>query len=462
MSSIEGRIYRVGIVFLGLFLLLTLMATYWQVVRADDLSGNAMATGARQREEEARVERGRVLDRNGEVLVENEVLPDGTRHRVYREPSLAQVVGYHSQKYGDTGMEAVAGAVLVGRTGAAVLRGMALDLLHLPRQGGDVRLTIDLNAQRAAAKAMGAFDGAMVAIDPRTGDILAMISKPYFDAPHFDEQYDQIPNHPSHPLLNRATQALYVPGSTFKMVTLAAALEAGIVNAKTPATCPEQIDVSGFKVTSHNEIPGRPTKTIEDALANSCNTVFADLGLKIGADRLTKMAEAFGITSSPPFQLDVNAGQVGAPDFLAGPQGLAVTGFGPGQLLMTPMHLALIVAAVANGGQVPKPRLVDDGPPGVWRRAMSTQAAQAETAIMEYAGANGHGAPQLAIAGVRVAGKTGSAELEPGSSPHSVFIAFAPVDNPKVAVAVLEERAGSGSLFAAPVVRAVMQAIIQR
>ncbi len=93
---------------------------------------------------------------------------------------------------------------------------------------------------------------------------------------------------------------------------------------------------------------------------------------------------------------------------------------------------------------------------------MSTQAAQAETAIMEYAGANGHGAPQLAIAGVRVAGKTGSAELEPGSSPHSVFIAFAPVDNPKVAVAVLEERAGSGSLFAAPVVRAVMQAIIQR
>lgn len=462
MNTIEGRIYRTGIVLLGALMLLVGMAVYWQVVRAEELAGDARVNAGRLYEEEGRVQRGQILDRNGEVLAETELLPDGNGARRYHEASTAHVIGYHSRKYGDSGMEAVADGMLSGRAGATVLGGMALDLLHLPRKGGDVRLTIDRKAQQAAAAGMGQFDGAVVAVDPRTGDILALYSSPVFNPNRIDEEWDAIRAHTSHPLINRATQALYVPGSTFKTVTLAAALEHNVVKADTKVTCPERIEVVRFPIVSRNELPGRKTQNIADAYAYSCNTVFADLGLKIGRERLAVMAEGFGITMAVPFPLETAEGRFGSQDFLAGPQGLAVTAFGQGELQVTPLHLALMAAAAGNGGLIPKPRLVDDGLQAAWRRAMSPQTARALLAMMEHAGRAGHGAPNIAIPGVRIGTKTGSAELEAGQPPHAVFIAIAPVEDPRVAVAVLKEHAGSGSLFAAPVAREVIRAVLRR
>jgi peptidoglycan glycosyltransferase len=309
---------------------------------------------------------------------------------------------------------------------------------------------------------MGGSPGALVALDPRNGDILAMVSNPGFD-PNvpIDDQFEALTSREDSPLLNRATQGLYTPGSTFKTVTLAAALQAGLVDAKTPATCPATIDVLGFPVTSHNEPPGKHTTNTADAYAYSCNTYFAQLGIQVGAERLTDMARGFGILDEAPFELPTVAGRLfTTPGYMSSDQGLAVTAFGQGELQVSPLQLALVAAAVANDGMVPKPRLLMSTQPEDWRRAMSPEAAHELAGIMEYGVQQGWAAT-AAVPGVNVGGKTGSAEVAPGESSHAVFIAFAPVEDPKIAIAVLKERAGAGSVEAGPVVKAVLEAALK-
>ena len=246
------RAQRVGLALLAGFGVIALGLGYWQVARVD-LARDPRVAGERLNLEAARVERGRLLDRNGVVLAETVIAPGGPMRR-YTDPSAVHVLGFNSPRFGAMGAEAVAGDLLAGRDPTSFADSFR-DLLHEPRSGLDVRVTIDEHLQQVAAKAMGTSSGAVVALDPRTGEILALISNPTFNPNFGEEEWDRLRADARSPLLNRATQGLYTPGSTFKTVTLAAAVEAGLVKPEDPATCPAQVLIEGTKVTSNNEPP---------------------------------------------------------------------------------------------------------------------------------------------------------------------------------------------------------------
>ena len=449
------RMQHVGLALLAGFVTIAAGLGYWQVARPD-LAGDPRVSGERLNLEAARVERGRLLDRNGVVLADTVLAPAGVERR-YTDPSTVHVLGFNSPRFGAAGLEASAGDALMGRTApspADVVR----DLLHAPRAGSDVTLTLDDRLQRAAAAAMGGATGAAVAIDPRSGDILALVSNPTFNPDFGEEEWDALRTDPRSPLLDRVTQGLYTPGSTFKTVTLAAAVEAGLVHPDDPASCPEEVIINGSRVTSRNEPAGRRTRTVEDAYAYSCNTYFAQLGVRVGEERLRAMAEALGLTEAPPFDLPVGAGRLSTDaSFLDSDAGLAATAYGQGQLQVTPLALALATAAIAHGGVVPRPRLLLADAPGDWRTAMSADTARQLTRMMVRGVTDGWAAT-AAIPGASVAAKTGSAEVAPGESSDALFIAFAPAEAPTIAVVVVKERGGAGSTQAGPVARAIIEA----
>ena len=449
------RVQHLSYLLLAGFTAVALGLGYWQVARPD-LSNDPRVGGERLNLEGARVERGRLLDRNGTVLAETVLSPTGPIRR-YGSASAVHALGFNSPRFGTAGAEAAAADTLMGRVDpnpADTLR----DMLHQPRSGSDVRLTLDDRLQRAAAAAMGESIGAAVAIDPRNGDILAMVSNPTFNPNFGEEQWNALRVDARSPLLNRVTQGLYTPGSTFKTVTLVAAVEAGLVKPEDAATCPEQVIIDGSRVTSRNEPPGKQTKTAADAYAYSCNTYFAQLGVKVGADRLRQMSQALGLTEAPPFELPTVAGRLSTdPNFLGSNAGLAASAYGQGQLQMSPLELVLATAAIANGGVVPRPRLFLDDEARPWRTAMSPETARIVTQMMVRGTTDGWAAT-AAIPGVSVAAKTGSAEVAPGESSDALFIAFAPAANPTIAVVVVKERGGAGSTQAGPVARAIIDA----
>lgn len=459
LSGVGRRTTELGVVVLAAFTGIALALGYWQVARAD-LVIHPSVGGERLRIEETRVIRGQILDRNGVPMAETELGPDGVPRRVYADAGAVHVLGFNSANVGSVGVELIAADRLMGRQSPTPADTWN-DVLRRPRVGSDVRLTIDLELQRVAEAAMGDATGAVIAIDPRTGEILAMVSTPTFNPDFSEEEWERLRLDPESPLLNRATQGLYTPGSTFKTLTLAAALEHGLVTLETPVECADEVFIDGVRIVNRNEPPGRQTQNVADAYAYSCNTFFAELGVELGEERLRAAVEAFGLTEEVPFDLPTEVGQLSnTPEFLESRAGLAASGFGQGELQFTPLHLALMTAAIANDGIVPVPRLFADDGPDEWRRAISPETARAMQQAMEHGVEVGWASP-VALAGVRVGGKTGSAEVIEGESPHALFIAFAPVDDPQIAVMVVKERAGSGSREAGPVARAVIEAWLQ-
>jgi len=460
IPRIEVRARDLGLAALVGFAGLSAALGYWSVARADLLTHPAVA-GERLRSEEARVHRGRILDREGRVLAETEIGPDGEPRRVYTAAGSVHVLGFTSPRVGAAGVESVASDRLMGQR-ASTPHDTWLDLLNEPRAGDDVTITLDADLQAVAASALEGATGAVVALDPRTGEVLAMASSPTFNPNFSTEEWDHLRTDEGSPLLNRATQGLYPPGSTFKTVTLAAAFEAGLVQPDTPATCPAEVFIDGVRIVSRNEPPGRSTQTVADAYAYSCNTFFAELGIQVGAERLRAMAEALGLTDTPPLPLPTVRGRLETTEgFLETGAGLAASAFGQGELQVSPLHLALVTAAIANDGVVPRPRLFSDQEPGEWRRAMSAETAWKMAQVMEL-GVEVGWASTTAIPGVRVGAKTGSAEVTAEDSPHALFIAYAPVEAPEIAVVVIKERAGSGSQQAGPVARQVIEAWLSR
>ncbi|MGE3855554.1 MAG: FtsW/RodA/SpoVE family cell cycle protein [Dehalococcoidia bacterium] len=440
------------------FVTVALGLGYWQVVRTD-LANDPRVGGERLNLEAARVERGRLLDRNGTVLADTVLGPAGPERR-YTSPSAVHALGFNSPRFGTAGAEEAVADRLMGRTDPTPSDTLR-DLLHEPRAGSDVRLTLDDRLQRAAAQAMGGATGAVVALDPRTGDVLAMVSSPGFNPNFGEEEWNRLRTDERSPLLNRVTQGLYTPGSTFKTITLVAAVEAGLVKPQDAASCPEQVIIDGTRVTSRNEPPGKQTKTVADAFAYSCNTFFAQLGVQVGEARLRATAQALGLLEAPPFTLPTTKGQLATDaSFLAAKGGLAATAYGQGQLQMSPLALALATAGIANGGVVPKPRLLMDEPVEAWHTAMSPETARLVTEMMVH-GTEVGWAATAAVPGVSVAGKTGSAEVAPGESSDALFIAFAPAEAPTIAVVVVKERGGAGSTQAGPVARAIIDAWVK-
>jgi peptidoglycan glycosyltransferase len=352
-------------------------------------------------------------------------------------------------------------------------------------KGNDVRLTLNARAQRVAQRELGRHCGAVVALEPETGRVLVMASAPTYDPNLIERHFAQAskaPNaecQPGNPLLNRATQGLYAPGSTFKVVTASAALESGRWTPSSTFVDPGYCEEYGKRVQNYDTNRPFGRVTFFQGLQYSINSVFCNVGKALGADKLMEEATKFGFYARPPLETPINErtasglyknGKLFVPETAqaADPGRLA---FGQERLLVTPLQMAMVAATVANGGMLMRPAVVERivSPkgktvaklkPDSLGRAISAKTARELAAMMRAVVSGGTGT-NAAIPGVSVAGKTGTAETGRAGVNTVAFIGFAPVEKPRVAVAVfVEAQHSTGGETAAPIAKQVMQAIL--
>jgi peptidoglycan glycosyltransferase len=414
--------------------------------------------------------RGRILASDGTVLAQT---VDGKRSYPY-SASLAQTVGYVSQRYGTSGLEdaydrALTPSDTTGDIGAQA--GQIVEALtgkSSVSRGADIVTTISPAIQNALFAQLSRYArGAGVVLDPRTGAVLALASVPGFDPNALTAEFPSLVHDQSSPLLNRAVDGLYPPGSTFKIFTAAAALDSQTVTMQSTFYDPGYFTIGNF--TLHDdEYEATGTQDLTGAFALSSNVDFGQIALKMGADTFYKYIDRWGIGGSLDFQLPASRDRVPAQSSIV-PGELAQMGFGQGALLMTPLQMALIAATIADGGTEPRPYIVRQV---VWPggAASSYGAGELATPIAADTADNvkkmmiavvqrGTGTPAQ-LPGVTVAGKTGTA-TNPSGAPHSWFVCFAPAENPRVVVAVIVENGGYGAAVAAPIARNVLRVALQ-
>ena len=459
-------------VFIACLLAVAVNLTWIQIFGAERISENAY--NKRRLVEEYSIFRGDISTADGEVIAKN--VDTGEQYRFQREYPFGKlfsvVTGYDSWRYGRSGLEKKFNRDLLGRSSSQSFKSLANKLVGSRKKGDSLFLTVDSRLQRAATEALGEQRGSVVAMDPKTGAVLALVSYPTFDpnvtvpleGRNTEEEWTALNADPDSPLINRATTGLYPPGSSFKVVTSAAALSLGVVHLASPFDCKGRLVVQGFTIYDFNR-RGHGLLDFERALIVSCNVTFSQVGLRLGAEALVRYAELFGFNTVIPFELPVAKSHIqsaGSMDKVA----LASSAIGQAQDLATPLQMALVASGVANGGALMQPYLVDEVRdyngkiikqfnPKLWGRVTSRQTAHTLTDIMVKVVEEGTGT-RARINGVDVAGKTGTAEIE-GKEPDAWFIGFAPAYDPKVAVAVLVEQGGEGGVTAAPIARRVIE-----
>ena len=426
----------------------------------DALAAHPLNTRSALMEQDIR--RGRILDREGRVLAESSA--DHVRSYPYGR-ILAPVTGYQTERYGSVGVEQAAGQALSGVTADAAHAGPLRTLLRADA-GYDVRLTVDAELSEAAWNALGTRRGAVIVMDAATGAVRAMVSSPSFDPAAVEKHWDELTAREDSPLLNRAAQGLYPPGSTFKTLIADAALEAGVTNPDEVFTCTGELAIGSDYVLheSHGEVHGK--LHLADALRESCNVTFATLALRLGASGLSSAFERFGIgTELADPELPMAAAHVPEMKWL-GDGEIAQTGIGQGALLVTPLQMALVADAFANGGKMMQPYLIAqvltaqgtplyEASPTVWRTATTAQRAAVIDGYMADVVAAGTGTA-ADVAGVRVTGKTGTAENASGTD-HAWFIGSAERGGHKIVMAVIVEEGGFGGRAAAGIARRIIQ-----
>jgi len=483
---------RVSVTVLLLIVVLLVNATITQVFRADGL--RADPRNQRVLLDEYSRQRGQITA--GGQLLAYSVSTNGHYRflRVYPNPFVyAPVTGFYSLRYSSTGLERADDGILNGSDQRLFGRRLADFFTGRDPRGGNVDTTLVPRVQQAAWDAMqqgcsgGPCKGSVVALEPSTGRILAMVSSPSYDpnqlASHESEQqgaaWTRLRDDPNSPLTNRAISETFPPGSTFKVVTAAAALQAGVPDSVQLTAAPQiQLPNSTATLENYGGTPcgDGPTAPLRDAFAKSCNTAFVELGTKIGGDALRTTASAFGLDTPPePIPLEVAQSTIGP---MIDAAAVGMSSMGQKDVAVTPLQNAMIAAAIANNGVVMQPYLVDSlkGPdlanvsttgPRQLQRAVSPLVAAKLTDLM--VGAEQNTQQKGAIPGVQIASKTGTAEhgTDPRNTPpHAWYIAFAPAQSPKVAVAVLVENGGdrlsaTGGALAAPIGRATIAAALQ-
>lgn len=410
--------------------------------------------------------RGRILASDGTVLAQSA----GEKRAYPLGPSLAQTVGYVSQRYGTSGLEDAYDRALTppdttGDFGAQI--GQIIEALSgksSVSRGADVVTTIDPAIQNELYGELNGYSrGAGVVLDPRTGAVLALASVPSFNPNDLVAEFPSLAHNQSSPLLNRAIDGLYPPGSTFKIFTAASALDSGTVTMQSTFYDPGYYTVGNF--TLHDdEGEATGTQDLTGAFALSSNVDFGQIALKMGTDTFYRYLDRWGIGASLDFQLPASRDHV-PPQASILPGELAQMGFGQGALLMSPLQMALLAATIADGGSEPRPYIVRQvtwpGAPGSsYGPAELSTPVSADTAasvkkMMIAVVEHGTGT-SAQLAGVTVAGKTGTA-TNPFGAAHSWFVCFAPAENPRVVVAVIVENAGYGAAVAAPIARNVLR-----
>ena len=492
-AEVERQIRRLALGFLVLFVALAANINYIQVIAAQDLY-NDNANLKRQLIDEYNVNRGSIVAGDGQTVLAISRRTGGDLKYLRRyptEPGLAygHLTGFASLVYAKTELESTYNDYLAGRADELFPQRLVDEFLGRDQKGASIVLTIDPDLQAVAAQALGDEVGAVAAIDPQTGAVLALVSNPTYDpnplAGHRPDRvrraYESLdPDDPTSPMVSNATDTFFPPGSSFKIVTAAAALEDGMSPQDTIPN-PPALDVPQTDQDIHNfgggQCPGGSQITLALALQISCNVAFGQLGLDLGAQKLVDQSHRFGFSQDIPFDIPfVEAEIPGVDAFQDDLPAVAQSAIGQRDVRTNVLHMALVAGAIGNGGVLMQPRLVEEirDPSGrvfqqlgpeVYGRPMSAENAGILTDMMVAVVAAGTGtAAQLP--GVSVAGKTGTAQTAENEPPHAWFVAFAPAEDPRIAVAVVVLNGGSlgdeatGGALSAPIARQVIEAAL--
>lgn len=458
--EVRQPVYRVALAFVAAFAGLMLYLGFFAVAEAPQLRANPLNPRGMIWEKDVR--RGGILDRNGEILA----TAVGGRRLYPQGEVAAHVTGYLSERHGKAGLEAAANAWLAGLTGREAVRNKLRRLAGIPGEGYDVILTLDLALQAKAMELLDGRRGAIVVMDPRTGNILALASAPSFNPERIEEEWSALNQSREAPLLNRALDGLYPPGSVAKLFTAAAALNIKPEFAGKKYFCPGYLVIEGRRLGC-----SRPHGwvNLKEALQYSCNVAVGSLAQELGGRELSRAAPNFGFNRQIPFDLPTATSSFPRGDLAA--NALAEAAIGQGKVLVTPLHIALLTAAIANGGAMVEPRLiaaVRDSRGRVvplrrehrWLAPMPEPVARFLVEAMVAVVERGTGR-RASLPNVEVAGKTGTAE-NPHGAPHAWFTGFAPASSPQVVVTVVLENAGSGGEAAAPVAQKLLAAALAR
>lgn len=458
----NGKIISVLVCISVMFLSLAGYLTYFTLFKAEEVVQNKYNKRIKEREDN--VLRGTVYDSGGEILAYSSINSGGKQERIYPfKERYAHVVGYNSVTYDKSGLENTFNDKLT-QTNPIEELSNALYSADKKARGADLYLTIDNDLTALAQNLMKGKNGAVVAIVPDTGAVLCLYSNPSFDpnSESLTEKFASLSASEQSPFLGRAAQGLYPPGSTFKVITAAAALEEGVA---TEIEDNGKVVIDGYEVKNYDN-KAHGTIDIKQGFKVSSNVMFATYATRVGEEKLKEVAARFGIGERMDFDINTSKSLFNYDNSMTETD-LAACGIGQGKLLVTPLNMALVASTIANDGVMMKPFLVEKAAygsdrviyqrkPEVWKTSVdkSTAAMIEEYMVECVSSGTGKGA---AINGIAVAGKTGTAENERPGKEHAWFICYAPCENPEIAICVMQEYTGKTGSSCAPIARELIK-----
>ncbi len=461
-TTLNKRLVFVMVFFVALFMTLALYLVYFQLFKRSDIENDSH--NRRLWVNEDNIKRGSIYDRNGNNLAYSEEDSDGSQYRVYNYgKSDSSVTGYSSKTYGKTGIEKSYNKELLALSGENLSNFRKMVVKN--DTGYDVHLSLDQNIQEIVYEYMQDIKGSCVVMNPKTGEVLALVSNPSYDPNSVDEDWDDLIQNTDGPLVNRATSGAYRPGSTFKIVTATGLLNYGLDTSynDTGVETIQGYDIRNFADQTFGMV------NLRSAFVDSINTYFASKTNDLGRDKYMELAEKFMINKDYDFDMDKNKAIIPFDDL--NQVDLAMTGFGYGKTQITPLHMSMITSAIANEGKMMQPRLVtkvvdkdgkiiEEKKEKVLSEVTSVENANIIRDMMVSVVNEGTGTSAY-LDSVQIAGKTGTADKE-NNLLDAWFVGFAPAYDPDIAIAlVVEDSDDTGGVVAAPIARDIISAIYQ-
>ncbi len=463
----DNRIRHLLFFFGAIFILLIGNLTYLQVFSAEKLVNNQYNT--RSLNEELTTKRGSMITADGIEIAQSERGSSGRKYQRFYAAgeAFSNITGYYDSRLGRSALERAYNNELLGKDSADTIADYMDRIVGRNQPGNDLLLTIDSKLQRIAYQSLIGRRGSVVAINPKTGAVLALASYPGFNPNTVRKDWKRLVKEENSPLLNRATSGTYPPGSSFKTITLAAALANGTSTPDTLYPGPPSIAIYGGKITNYKE-KNFGQISLKEAFEKSVNTVYGKVGVELGAESLVDEARLFGFNKDINFDLGVKKSTIKSANKMDDLE-LAWTAVGQAGTLATPLQMTMVASAIANEGKLMQPFMVDKirdyqgkiikkHQPKMMSTVLEPTKAMTIKNIMKDVVEKGTG-QAAKLQNISVAGKTGTAEIK-GKSPHAWFIAFAPVINPKIAVAVIVENGGTGGAKAAPIARKLLESAL--
>lgn len=465
--STNREIISITYIFVGIFVLLLTNFAYFIFIQSRSVINNPY--NGRQDLLAERVVRGKILGNNGEVLAETVTDANGNETRNYPYGAeFSHIVGRFSK--GKTGIELSENFNLL-TANVNVFEKVSNEMAGNKNDGDNVVTTLDVALQKVAYDALGNKKGAIVVLEPSTGKVLAMVSKPDYNPNTVSKEWDNLVDdeEKESALINRATQGLYPPGSTFKILTTLEYLRENGENHNYKYNCKGKETIGDVVINCYgNKAHGK--EDLKQSFAKSCNAAFANIGVSLKKDKFRELCDNFLFNTDLPTELASKQSSF-VLEQSSKQEELLQTVIGQGKTQMTPLHNALIVSTIANGGTLMKPyvvdhienvdgRIIEKNMPSTYKNLLSNQEVKILTEYMEAVVEEGT-ASKLKGLSYRVAGKTGSAEFDSTKASHSWFVGFAPVDNPQIAVSIIVEGAGTGSEYAVPIAKKIFDAALK-